>query len=405
MIDIETMVRILQANRYISGLEVSVFDKDKPIKRLFSPIDDFYFSDIFKSEIFSLAGDANLFVSDSLLVFGIVKENNSNRSVIFGPGKMGDFSNVSIRNIVIKKNLDFSLIAKITEYINRAPVIRVEKALTALDSLQATINHKKLEDNLSIMHEFYNSSDIEKMARETANQVQEDSFMVSTADQALNFEKQILDGIKNGYMPVPVSKEGTPIDYKDRGTSYSFLDPIRQYKDRCVSMITLISRAAMEGGLDYGTSYSLMDVYIEKIEVASSTAEMNRIQTAMMMDYVGLVKSLHYKETENPTINRVIHCINEHIREKLTAEKIAEYISISPSYISSCFKKFAGMNLPAYISKQKIEEAKRLLRFTDKPLSDIATYLSFSSQSYFQNIFKSETGMTPLDYRKEKKVY
>ena len=46
-----------------------------------------------------------------------------------------------------------------------------------------------------------------------------------------------------------------------------------------------------------------------------------------------------------------------------------------------------------------LEEAKNLLSFTNKSLSEISNYLCFSSQAYFQNVFKKNYGMTPLQYR------
>lgn len=49
--------------------------------------------------------------------------------------------------------------------------------------------------------------------------------------------------------------------------------------------------------------------------------------------------------------------------------------------------------------RYKLEEAKSLLTYSDKSLGEISSYLSFSSQSYFQNVFKKKYGITPLQYR------
>ena len=48
-----------------------------------------------------------------------------------------------------------------------------------------------------------------------------------------------------------------------------------------------------------------------------------------------------------------------------------------------------------------LEEAKSLLRYSDKTLSEISSYLCFSSQSYFQNVFKRKYGITPKQYREK----
>ena len=63
------------------------------------------------------------------------------------------------------------------------------------------------------------------------------------------------------------------------------------------------------------------------------------------------------------------------------------------------FKKETGYEVGAFITKCKIDEAKSLLRFTDRSISEISSYLAFSSQPYFQTVFRKVTGMTPLQYR------
>ncbi len=50
--------------------------------------------------------------------------------------------------------------------------------------------------------------------------------------------------------------------------------------------------------------------------------------------------------------------------------------------------------------KIKTEEAKRLLRYTDKHLTAISSYLGFSSQSHFTNVSRKYTGKSPNEYRK-----
>ena len=57
------------------------------------------------------------------------------------------------------------------------------------------------------------------------------------------------------------------------------------------------------------------------------------------------------------------------------------------------------MTLTDFILGEKIEEAKRLLRYSDKSLTLIADYLGFSSQSHFTRIFKKYRGQTPREYR------
>lgn len=60
-----------------------------------------------------------------------------------------------------------------------------------------------------------------------------------------------------------------------------------------------------------------------------------------------------------------------------------------------------GFDLSTFIMRCKLEEAKSLLTYTNKSLSEISSYLCFSSQSYFQNVFKKKYGLTPKQYRNQ----
>jgi len=56
-----------------------------------------------------------------------------------------------------------------------------------------------------------------------------------------------------------------------------------------------------------------------------------------------------------------------------------------------------------YIQNKVMDEAKRLLTYTDLPVSEIAFTLNYETASYFIRNFRQQTQMTPLAYRKEHK--
>ena len=58
-------------------------------------------------------------------------------------------------------------------------------------------------------------------------------------------------------------------------------------------------------------------------------------------------------------------------------------------------------HLTDFILKEKTEEAKRLLRYSDKPLTAIGAYLGFSSASHFSRVFKAYVDTTPREYREK----
>lgn len=92
--------------------------------------------------------------------------------------------------------------------------------------------------------------------------------------------------------------------------------------------------------------------------------------------------------------------VDENLYAPLRVEEVAAALGYSRSYLSTRFKQQAGMTLTRYILQEKVFEAQRLLQFSDESLLEIANTFGFSSQSHFQNVFKSVTGETPMAIRR-----
>ena len=96
---------------------------------------------------------------------------------------------------------------------------------------------------------------------------------------------------------------------------------------------------------------------------------------------------------------KAVKYINRNLNKKIKLCNLAEHTGVTPNYLSALFKKETGTNISDYIKEQKLNEAKRLLKETDLSLAAIANNLAYSSQSYFQNQFKSYFKKTPVDFK------
>lgn len=119
----------------------------------------------------------------------------------------------------------------------------------------------------------------------------------------------------------------------------------------------------------------------------------------MVLDFSGKMRFHKRNIGASKPITTCIDYIYAHIKERITIEDLAEYTSLSASYLSRLFKKETGVSVSEYVREKKIEKAQHLLRFCDFSLIEIANYLSFSSQSHFIQLFKDFTGITPKKYR------
>ncbi|MBR7073385.1 MAG: helix-turn-helix transcriptional regulator [Eubacterium sp.] len=93
--------------------------------------------------------------------------------------------------------------------------------------------------------------------------------------------------------------------------------------------------------------------------------------------------------------------MNRNSEKKIKLCDLSEHTGVTPNYPSSLFKKETGRTIADYIRAQKLNEARRLLSETDLSLSEIADSLAFSSQSYFQNCFKAQFGITLAQYKND----
>lgn len=94
--------------------------------------------------------------------------------------------------------------------------------------------------------------------------------------------------------------------------------------------------------------------------------------------------------------------IDEHFTEDITLETLSNLTYLNKYYLVHSFKEYKGTSPINYLIDKRILEAKHLLETTNHPVAKIADMTGFSSQSYFSQVFKRETQMTPNEFRKMK---
>jgi AraC-like DNA-binding protein len=92
--------------------------------------------------------------------------------------------------------------------------------------------------------------------------------------------------------------------------------------------------------------------------------------------------------------------IHRHYDEKITLSDIAARGGVCRSRCCEYFKKYIEQTPNTYLLKYRISKSYEMLRTTERTISEIALACGFQSASYFSSVFKTETGLTPQDYRK-----
>ncbi len=104
---------------------------------------------------------------------------------------------------------------------------------------------------------------------------------------------------------------------------------------------------------------------------------------------------------EENAVASVKRYIKEHLSENMSRELLADTVYFTSDYLSHLFKKETGYSLTNYIIHERIEKAKVLLAQNKLSIREVAAACGFDNVSYFSRQFRSMTGMTPREYRKQ----
>lgn len=109
----------------------------------------------------------------------------------------------------------------------------------------------------------------------------------------------------------------------------------------------------------------------------------------------------HYEHNSEITkINYIKEWIRANISDNLTVAEIAESVHLNSDYLTRLFKKCTGMTTLQYLNSLKIEVASLLLVRTEMPIKQVAFESYFNNSKVFARKFKSETGLSPSEYRR-----
>ncbi len=98
-------------------------------------------------------------------------------------------------------------------------------------------------------------------------------------------------------------------------------------------------------------------------------------------------------------IQRAIEYTQKNFQEA-DLNSVADQCGLSYSYFSRIFKRVMKKSFSEYVNYIRITEGQRLLASTSKSITEIAQDVGLSTSSYFIDLFKKQTGITPMKFRK-----
>lgn len=111
-------------------------------------------------------------------------------------------------------------------------------------------------------------------------------------------------------------------------------------------------------------------------------------------------ENLRTKRTDLERIAPALRLVDTNYTDNLTIEDACRETSLSPGNFCTIFKNAVGTGFHAYLNLKRVENACCLLKQTDLSVDEVASLSGFSDIKTFYRVFKKETGVSPLNFRK-----
>ncbi|WP_419049863.1 helix-turn-helix domain-containing protein [Hominenteromicrobium sp.] len=352
----------------------------------------------FRDEILAVDSHVSYFVTPYFHYYGIL--NSGEYKIIIGPTFQVKQSDQTLRELAFLCDVTKDETKEFLDGMHSILPMPLDSILQILCVVNYIVNNEKLTINDIAIHE--KKQEKLTMTAESERAIFQFDRDINTAElpelhNTLALEQTILNFIRQGdtlrlrewIKDIPAVHGGTLA-----------FDQIRQLKNTFIITAALASRAAIRGGMDIDDAFTLSDAYIQKCELMNTIEQITNLQCHMIFEYTQRVEKLRLVKVPSKFIADITNYVHHHLSEPISTEEMAKALFMNRSWMAVKFKQETNMTLTDFILKEKTEEAKRLLRYTDKPITSISAYLGFSSQSHFSRTFKKYTGSLPNEYRK-----
>lgn len=110
------------------------------------------------------------------------------------------------------------------------------------------------------------------------------------------------------------------------------------------------------------------------------------------------------QSTSYPCVDAVIQSVHDFSNKDISLKTLAARLNIHPSYLGNIFHQQTGFYFNDYLNEERLKYATELMETTNYKLKDIVDMAGFSSQTYFNRLFKRKYNVSPNAYRREVKM-
>jgi len=169
-------------------------------------------------------------------------------------------------------------------------------------------------------------------------------------------------------------------------------------KARLLELLSILSRSAVEGGVDIDVMLEKNLTYVNKVMRINNQEDLCAWISTALNEFIELVYSSQDARKVSQ-IRPAINYIDANYNKPITLPDVAKASHLSISRLAHIFKEQMGITIIDYLTSVRIERAKQLLLATDQNCTEICFEVGYNNQSYFTRTFKGLVGMTPRQFK------
>lgn len=283
----------------------------------------------------------------------------------------------------------------LAEYYASLPIISENSHLfNLLDTFWEHIWGGRAYTLIDVDHEWTTS--VTPFSKRANSEHDDVALNMDVMERRYAYENELMRAVAQGHVhKLPVVLES----FSEAMFEKRLTDPIRNLKNYCIIMNTLLRKAAENGGVHPLYINELSSSFAVRIEQVSTVSGVQELMAEMFRGYCRLVRK-HSMKNYSSTVQKVIVRIDSDLSADLSLVSLAQQQNISPGYLSTVFKKETGKTITEYIINERMHLAMHLLRSTRLQIQTVALHCGIVDVQYFSKIFKKHVGMTPKEYRK-----
>lgn len=307
-----------------------------------------------------------------------------------------DFFWIELQEMNKSLGIDIDFLA---EAARELEVISGAKVQAAADLLFVTTNYIVRTGWDNLRHRQQISLQHSLLAEEIQNRKQLEKQILTqqlNLDYSLERERELVSKVKLGdFDAARKILQGLLVDIVTLGVGKT---PV--IKARVLELMVVLSRAAVERGADLEKTLQMNDKFVQLISRSGNIDEIN-LGVVHALEWFMKHTQRDHKAKNLSAVNKIKRFIRENSCRCLTLEEIAHSVYLSPYYVSRIFKEEQGITVMDYVTKVRLEEAKKLLRNHNYNIDEISEKLGYSDPSYFSRVFKRYEGVSPKQFRQQ----